>query len=127
MIVARVVLDHEPCGRLFLGGVLAKLGLEIVPGKGFVLGKLVADSMRVGLEMSTWLRSRPKKVASPTFVIAAGQDALFSTREQERLASALKAKYALLPGTAHDVMLEPRSRVAVDMINTWITKDLRLP
>jgi len=90
-------------------------------------GKLVAESMLVARELSFWNKSKPRKVVSPTFVIAAENDVGFSVREQERLASALNAKYVLLTGTAHNIMMEPKWREAADMIDTWITRDLGLP
>ena len=90
-------------------------------------GKLMAESMSVAAELSFWNKSKPQKIDSPTFVIAADNDVCFSVREQERLATALNAKYVLMTGTAHNIMMEPKWREAADMIDTWITKDLGLP
>ena len=90
-------------------------------------GKLVAESMSVAVELSFLIKSKPEQVVSPTFVIAAENDACFSVGEQQRLAKALNARYELLPGIAHNIMIEPKWRETADMIDTWITQDLGLP
>lgn len=89
-------------------------------------GKLVAESLFVATEICLWLRSKPEAVTTPTFVIAGEKDACFTVREQESLAKALKARYELLPGTAHNIMIEPNWRETADMIDTWMTTDLGL-
>jgi pimeloyl-ACP methyl ester carboxylesterase len=90
-------------------------------------GKLVAESMSIAMELTFLNKSRPERVASPTFVIAAENDACFTVREQENLAKALNAKYEVLPGTAHNIMMEPNWRQTADRIDAWITQDLGLP
>ncbi len=90
-------------------------------------GRLCAESMWVAMELTFRPGARPERVTSPTFVLAAERDACFSIREQEGLAKVLNAKYELLTGTAHNIMMEPKWREAADRIDAWITKDLGLP
>ncbi len=84
-------------------------------------------STKAAYQMVFRIRAHPEKISTPTFVIAAENDFNFSVKEQERLADALDARFMLLHGQAHEIMLEPSWSAVVDVIDRWITEDLGLP
>lgn len=114
------IASPEMAGELFLS---PDSGIDL---EGFY-NNLVRESIRAACQMSFWLRTKPDKISCPTLVIAAENDEVFSVEEEERLAAALNAKFELLPGTAHDIMLESAWKDAADMIDRWITQELTLP
>ncbi len=89
--------------------------------------QLVQESMDVVFQMIKKGRPNIDKITSPSFVIAAEKDMFFSVKEEKLFAQALGAKFLLLPGQGHNIMLEPRWQEAADAINRWITEDLNLP
>ena len=112
--------NPEVAQKLFLSAD-TKINLEQF------FAQLVPDSMKVGTEMAFLIRAQPRKITTPVFVIAGENDACFSAMSEERLAKALGAKFLLLPGQAHNIMLEPAWRDAADKIDRWITDELKLP
>lgn len=91
------------------------------------MDNLRADSMKVGMEMVFTVRPQTSKIKAPVFVMAGEKDFCFSVAEERRLAEKLGAKFAVMPGQAHDIMLEPRWKDAADAIHEWIAGDLKLP
>jgi len=89
-------------------------------------GYLCPDSIRLGMDIMVNIRIRPEKIKSPLLVIAGENDACFPVKVQQRLAARLGAEFIMLPGQAHDSMLEPGWKELADHINRWITDELEL-
>ncbi len=83
--------------------------------------RMQRESQRALLDMSgwglpvPWFTRRP-----PTLVLAAARDALFSVVEVQGTASVLGAKFELLPGLGHALMLDGGWERAAAAIETWI-------
>jgi len=56
----------------------------------------------------------------PTLIIGGENDGLFEQREFEALAKLYDAGLTIIPGTAHDVMLEANWQQAADRIIAWL-------
>lgn len=68
--------------------------------------RLQDESYRAYIEMVV-RRPRPRRIATPVFVVGAGADRIFSVAEIERTAAAYETDATILPGLGHDMMLEP--------------------
>lgn len=67
------------------------------------------------------------RITTPALVIAAGNDALISLGEQRDLALSLRAKFLVMPGQAHNLMVEPAWQDTADAIHHWVSEELGLP
>lgn len=77
--------------------------------------RLGSESLRVALEAIL----RPPRVrpgATPMLVIGAERDALFPVATQHRLAAAWGVEAMIIPGAAHDLMLDPAWPQAAERI-----------
>ena len=63
---------------------------------------------------------RPSKVTTPMLVVAAGQDGLFTIKEQRNLAKKNKARFVELPNSGHDIMLDTSWQAGADAITEWL-------
>lgn len=66
--------------------------------------------------------SRPSSIRTPTLVIAAERDALFTVHEQAALADKYSTEAAVVPGAGHDLMLDTQWRQAADLVVDWINQ-----
>ncbi len=82
--------------------------------------RMCEESYMVFFDMLLFALPRPSRVKKPVLVIAAERDTLFKTWEEERLAQAYSGDYKLIPGMAHDVMLEKDWQQAADHIIGWL-------
>jgi pimeloyl-ACP methyl ester carboxylesterase len=73
---------------------------------------------------SALLRPRPAACRAPVLVIAAGRDATYSIGVQADLAAAYGAELVVVPGAAHDLMLDPAWPTAAEAIERFA---MRLP
>lgn len=95
------------------------LGVAPPPGAAEVLDKNIQNESYLAF-LATLLRwPRPKRVSSPTMVVAAEHDALFSVGAQRRLGRALGAPVKVVPG-GHDIMLDNGRAAAVEAISAWV-------
>jgi pimeloyl-ACP methyl ester carboxylesterase len=80
--------------------------------------QLGPESLRMACDM---VLRRPRIVAgrTPTLVIAAERDAVFTLAEQRALAAAHAAAYLEIPAAAHDLMLDPAWPHVADAIETF--------
>ncbi len=78
------------------------------------------ESFMAVMDMLLFALPNPAKVRVPILVIAAENDVLFHPWEEERLARAYRAEYALFPNMAHDVMLEKDWQHVADKILAWL-------
>lgn len=110
-----IVEDREVARRLFfrddddrpeVEGWLDRLGDE---SYGAFLG-LLADL------------PHPDRVDVPLLVVAAEADRVFSLREQAITAAAHDAEFVVVPGAAHDVMLDPDWEVAATAIADFVDR-----
>jgi len=84
--------------------------------------RLQDESYRVYLDMLGMDLPRPALVKSPVLVLGAADDRLISPGEVEATARAYRTREEMMPGMAHDVMLEAGWQVAADRILDWLDK-----
>lgn len=65
---------------------------------------------------------RPGRVDVPLLVAAAEADRVFSVQEQAMTAAAHGAEFVVVPGAAHDVMLDPDWEVAAEAIAEFVDR-----
>lgn len=64
---------------------------------------------------------------SPILVISGENDFLFTPDEEKITAEKYDAKYILIRGQAHNLMMESAWKQVADIIDNWITHELALP
>jgi pimeloyl-ACP methyl ester carboxylesterase len=77
--------------------------------------RLCPEPLRVAVETIVRL-PRPAPGRTPVLVVAAECDAVFTLAEQQALAAAWAAELVVIPGAAHDLMLDPAWPLAADQI-----------
>lgn len=88
--------------------------------------QLVSESVLVSLAlMFPFARVNPNK--SPIFVVAGEKDALFTLDEERKTAEKYGAKYTVIKGQPHNLMMESGWQPVADEIDQWITHELALP
>lgn len=80
--------------------------------------RMVAEPPLVALS-SMLLRPRPAACRVPVLVIAAERDAIFDVAAQRETAAAYRARLVVVPGAAHDLMLDPAWPVAAEAIERF--------
>lgn len=83
--------------------------------------RLQDESDRALIECLFRRAAQPRR-SVPMLVLAAEHDFVFSPRETEATARAYGADWQLLPGLAHDVMLDTRWRAAADAVRLWLER-----
>lgn len=81
--------------------------------------RLQNESYLAYLQMFT-IRPRPAKVSTEMRVIAAGDDTIFSVKEQQKLAAAYNTGAVVIDGAGHDLMLDPAGDPALAQLVSWI-------
>jgi pimeloyl-ACP methyl ester carboxylesterase len=74
--------------------------------------------------MFSFAKVNPKK--SPVFVIAGENDIVFSVKEEIGTAKKYSAKTIVIKGQAHNLMMESAWKQVADVIDGWITDELKL-
>jgi pimeloyl-ACP methyl ester carboxylesterase len=82
--------------------------------------RLQDESYRAFLNMIALGLPRPGKVKTPMLVLGAADDAIFPPSAVEATARAYRTEARILPGLAHDMMLDARWRDAADAIANWL-------
>jgi alpha-beta hydrolase superfamily lysophospholipase len=72
------------------------------------------------LDMLVFNLPRPKRVRTPMLMLGAERDAIFTHREVARTARAYSADTKVIPGMAHDMMVEPAWRDVADVMLAWL-------
>ena len=67
------------------------------------------------------------KTSTPTIVLAAEKDVIFTLAEERATAEKYGAECVVFEGQAHNLMLEPAWPRVADTIDEWITSKLKLP
>lgn len=83
--------------------------------------RLVAEPPLVTLS-SMLLRPRPAACRAPVLVIAAERDAVFDLAAQRATATAYRAELVVVPGAAHDLMLDPAWPRAAEAIERFVAQ-----
>lgn len=76
--------------------------------------RLQDESYRAYLDMMGLSLPRPERVTAPTLVMGAADDGLISPSEVEATARAYQTQAEVLPGMAHDMMLEAGWQTVAD-------------
>jgi pimeloyl-ACP methyl ester carboxylesterase len=67
---------------------------------------------------------QPKRCLTPMLVVAAEADAVFTQAEQRAMADAYGVQWMLIPGGAHDLMLDPAWPIVADAIEQFVANGL---
>jgi pimeloyl-ACP methyl ester carboxylesterase len=78
------------------------------------------ESYLAYLDMLAFRRPRPDRVATPTLVIGAGFDGVFTAAEMDRTARAYGTEPVMIEGAAHDLMLDARWMEMAEAIRDWL-------
>ncbi len=106
--------DAETAGELFFSDP------PPVDLDGYYREQCVPDSKKMGMDMLFRVRLYPEKVTTPCLVMIGDRDFTYSVDEQQVLAQALGADFMVLPGQAHNVMLETGWRQTANEIHKWV-------
>jgi alpha-beta hydrolase superfamily lysophospholipase len=82
--------------------------------------RLQDESYRAYLDMMGLDLPRPERVRVPILVMGAADDRLITPGEVEATARAYQTQAAVLPGMAHDMMLEAGWQAVADRILIWL-------
>jgi pimeloyl-ACP methyl ester carboxylesterase len=63
---------------------------------------------------------RPQRVTTPLLVLGGEDDGAFTTKEVRATARAYRTEAEILPGMAHNMMLEPGWITVAERIHTWL-------
>ncbi|MBW4437205.1 MAG: alpha/beta hydrolase [Pleurocapsa minor GSE-CHR-MK-17-07R] len=90
-----------------------------------VLPMIQDESFRVLLDTLVLRLPAPKRARAahphlPMLVLGGGDDRVFSAGEMRALAAAYRAECVILPGCAHDLMLDTRWQSAADALASWL-------
>ena len=78
------------------------------------------ESYLAYLDMVAFRRPRPGRVTTPVLVVGGEQDRVFTVAEMQRTARAYRADLEMIPGAAHDLMLDPRWEQSAAAIAGWL-------
>jgi alpha-beta hydrolase superfamily lysophospholipase len=78
------------------------------------------ESYRAFLDMVALDLPKPAKVTAPLLVLGVASDNMVQPREIEATARAYRAPCAIIPGVAHNSMLEPRWRTVAERMLAWV-------
>jgi pimeloyl-ACP methyl ester carboxylesterase len=80
------------------------------------------ESYRAFLDMLAFNLPSPHKVNTPVLVLGGAEDTIFHPDEVRATAKAYRTEATILPGIAHDMMLEPKWKDAADLIAGWLAE-----
>jgi pimeloyl-ACP methyl ester carboxylesterase len=78
------------------------------------------DSYMAYLDMVALALPRPRNVRTPVLVLGAERDSMLARREIEATARAYHTHAQIVPGVAHNSMLEERWEAVAERILTWL-------
>jgi len=84
--------------------------------------RLQDESYLAYLEMLAFRKPRPKRVTTPVLVIGGKEDRLFTRSEMVKTARAYGGSPVMIPGAAHDLMLDTRWQQAADAMLAWLSE-----
>lgn len=82
------------------------------------------DSFMAFVDMVALDLPKPEKVKTPMLVLGAARDNMIGPREVEATARAYHTKAEIIPGVAHNSMLEQGWQSVADRILTWLNEQL---
>ena len=80
------------------------------------------ESYRALLDMVLLNRPNPSKIKTPLLVLGAELDNMLKSREIEETAMTYHTKAEIIPGVAHNSMLEQNWRMVADRILSWLNE-----
>jgi len=80
------------------------------------------ESYRAFLDMLVFNLPAPRKVNTPILVLGGAEDTIFHPNEVRATGKAYRTEATVLPGIAHDMMLEPKWKDAADLIAGWLAQ-----
>jgi alpha-beta hydrolase superfamily lysophospholipase len=80
------------------------------------------DSFMAFLDMVALDLPRPAKVKTPLLILGAERDNMISPREIEATGRAYNKQAQIIPGVAHNSMLEPRWQSVAERILNWLNE-----
>lgn len=78
------------------------------------------ESYMAFLDMAALVRLKPSRVKAPMLVLGAARDNMLKPREIEATARAYNTQAEIIPGVAHNSMLEQRWQSVADRILAWL-------
>ena len=81
---------------------------------------LSSEAVHAALDAMLLRFPKPKRVRTPLLAIAAERDAVFTLDEQRTLATVYAAQLRVIPGAAHDLMLDPAWPQAASAIEEFV-------
>jgi pimeloyl-ACP methyl ester carboxylesterase len=85
-------------------------------------GQMQEESYRAFLDMAALDLPKPAKVKTPLLVLGAARDNMLKPGEIEATAHAYNTRAEIIPGVAHNSMLEAGWRAVAESILTWLKK-----
>jgi pimeloyl-ACP methyl ester carboxylesterase len=82
--------------------------------------RLQQESQRTGFDGMFLNLPRPKRVTAPMLVLGGELDRCFTQKEVRATARAYGTEAEILPGMAHDMMLEPDWAAVAQRIDSWL-------
>jgi len=76
------------------------------------------------LDMLGLALPRPSRVSTPLLVVGGEDDAMFTVAQVRATGAAYGARTVILPGVAHDVMLDTRWQTVADTLAGWLEETL---
>ena len=117
--LGRLVASREQVRNLFLS---ADADDEVV---GWLHQRVQKESYLAFLGMLTPHRPR-RRPSLPVLVLGAANDRIFTVPEVEATAAAWGTTAHIVPGLAHDVMLDSRWMDAADVLEAWLRRSMTL-
>ena len=78
------------------------------------------ESYRAFLDMVAFDLPKPPRVKTPVLVLGAARDNMLAASEIEATARAYDTRGEVIPGVAHDSMLEPRWETVAERMRVWL-------
>ena len=82
--------------------------------------RLQDESYLAYLDMLVFRKPRPNRITTPVLVIGGEADRIFSKSEMAKTARAYGGSPVMIPGAAHDLMLDTRWQRVADAMLAWL-------
>lgn len=83
---------------------------------------MCAESFKAYLQLLFPRVTVRHQVEIPVLVLGAGDDLFFSPREMRRMADRYRADLQMIPGVAHNMMLDTRHRAVAEAMLAWLAR-----
>jgi hypothetical protein len=86
--------------------------------------RLGSESMRILYPLMCPWTFKKIRTGTPVYVVAGESDNITSISEQRQLAEHLSAKFTIMKGQAHCLMLEPKYQFVAQLLDNWIREEI---